>query len=339
MAFERAIAAAVLVLGVAAAAAGQGIEVAMATDEPPTIQARGSYVVRTPDVATLGQDLWYPGIDADNLQYRAYLKAPCRVLDQANPAIDAIQWHKEDVAGFYAGPGDVPGDKLDAYHALAPEPVTVVRRPTRTVITAQSFERVGLNQIDCNAGRTAVTCGTQLARTVTNSVTRSAHWDLSATVTQEVNYRIGSSASFAGAGGSTSLSFTGGYGQSTGTTQTVTVGATESASITVPANTSETLELSVVHGSITAEVDYEQAYTGDVVLECDFDVVSVMAGTPAGGNAWRKVPIQSLYDGSLPTWPQQPWVTNSVPIDKLELRETIQIDAYDKARVREVDDP
>ena len=64
----------------------------------------------------------------------------------------------------------------------------------------------------------------EISRTVTNTVIREAHWDVSSTVEQTVSYQIGSDAVDGKVGGGTSLSFTAGYGESTGSSESVEVG-------------------------------------------------------------------------------------------------------------------
>ena len=60
----------------------------------------------------------------------------------------------------------------------------------------------------------------EISRTVTNTVSREAHWDVSSIVTQTVSYEIGCEAVGGEVGSSTALSFTTGvfvhYGQKKG---------------------------------------------------------------------------------------------------------------------------
>ena len=328
-----------LLLPVASADA-QGITVALNTDNPPSIAAAGQTVIGNPSAADLGRALSYPGVGDDNLQFRLYLRDSCRSAVGAHSDPNGVavnEWYKSD-AHVWAQLSDVPEDWRDRYRASGARGVQQVRRPTRTQIVSQSFQTVGLNSQVCDnsAGNDPLTCTTSLTRTVANTVSTASHWSVSATVRQEINYRVGSSASPAGVGGSTSLSFTGTYGQDNSRSETVTVAAQNQASVTVPAGKTTTMELSATHGSITAEVDYSASYEGDVVLFChcnDGAYADTGGLHPCEAQMLGPHSLASLYDGSLPVPSVSPVSVRQVDIGHVELRETISTDLYNRARV------
>lgn len=106
-------------------------------------------------------------------------------------------------------------------------------------------------------------CAHEISREVTNTVEREAHWDVESTVTQTVDYEIGVGG-VGKVGGSTSLSFSAGYGESSGTSEAVTVGSTSGAKTTLAPGESVVLELSLTAGKIEAQVDYRQKLDGGV---------------------------------------------------------------------------
>ena len=58
------------------------------------------------------------------------------------------------------------------------------------------------------------TASYEISDTVSDSIDRESHWDVSSTITQTVEYKVGGDEIGGSVGGSTSLSFTGGYGES-----------------------------------------------------------------------------------------------------------------------------
>ena len=103
-----------------------------------------------------------------------------------------------------------------------------------------------------------------ISETVTNSVERVAQWNVSSTVTQEVHYEVGGDAAGGKVGGSTSLSFTAGYGESTGKTESVEVGSQGTGTVTLDSGQRILIKLSASRGQIRAQVDYRQALSGGV---------------------------------------------------------------------------
>ena len=108
------------------------------------------------------------------------------------------------------------------------------------------------------------TASYEISDTVSDSIERESHWDVSSTVTQTVEYKVGGDAVGGSVGGSTSLSFTGGYGESTGNTHSVELGSKGSGSVELEPGEEVIVELTATRGQIEAQVDYLQTLTGGV---------------------------------------------------------------------------
>ena len=104
----------------------------------------------------------------------------------------------------------------------------------------------------------------EITDSVTNSVERVAHWDVSSTLSQEVEYKVGSDAAGGSVGGKTSLSFTAGYGESTGKAEAVTAGALGRGTVMLDPGESVAVEITATRGKIEAQVDYRQTISGGV---------------------------------------------------------------------------
>ena len=137
-------------------------------------------------------------------------------------------------------------------------------------VVGSNIETVALNSSTCDnrTGGEPLTCNTSLSRTVTNSLTRTSTSSQQYSASQSVNYRVGSSASPAGAGGETRFTWTGTWGESTGTTSSETISAGNEATTTVRPGGLEKLTLNVEKGTATYEVQYAANFEGPVVVTC-----------------------------------------------------------------------
>ena len=104
----------------------------------------------------------------------------------------------------------------------------------------------------------------EITENVSDSIAREAHWDVSSTIEQTVSYEVGGDAVGGKVGGSTSVSFTGGYGQSDTKEKTVDTGSLGSGTVPLEPGQKAVVELSASRGSIKARVDYEQQIRGGV---------------------------------------------------------------------------
>ena len=102
----------------------------------------------------------------------------------------------------------------------------------------------------------------EISRTVTNTVSREAHWEVSTTVTQTVSYEIGGDAVGGKVGGSTALSFTAAYGASSGSSESVEVGSTAGVEAVLQPGQAVVFELGITTGRIEAQVTYARRLTG-----------------------------------------------------------------------------
>ena len=153
----------------------------------------------------------------------------------------------------------------------------------------------------------------EISRTVTNTVSREAHWEVSSTVTQTVSYEIGGEATGGKVGGSTALSFTGAYGESSGTSESVEVGSTAGVEALLAPGQAVVFELGITSGRIEAQVTYRRQLTGGVFVHY---------GKKKGGHYFWYVPLAQLYDPHTLSQNQ---------------RETLRIDFYSHARTTQRD--
>ncbi len=135
----------------------------------------------------------------------------------------------------------------------------------------------------------------EISRTVTNTVSREAHWEVSTTVTQTVSYEIGGDAEGGKVGGSTALSFTAAYGESSGSSESVEVGSTAGVEAVLQPGQAVVFELGITTGRIEAQVTYARQLTGGVFVNYGKRQGSCMTATPctrtsAKPCAWTSMP-------------------------------------------------
>ena len=106
----------------------------------------------------------------------------------------------------------------------------------------------------------------EISRTVTHTVSRAAHWEVSSTVEQTVTYEIGGEAAGGKVGGSTSLSFTGAYGQNSGTSESVEVATAADVEAVLQPGQRVVFELGITRGRIEAQVTYRRQLPGGVFV-------------------------------------------------------------------------
>ena len=282
-------------------------------DVKPSIFASGKVEVRQPTLDELGSALAYPGVGADNMKFRARQQAQCR--SDFRQADGSYGHHIATVfRSFEWGPNNIDVSGVREY-----------REVSQSSVVGSQIEPVALNSIVCDNRHGAIplqTCGTGLTRAVTNSLTRTSESTQAYTASQSVNYRVGSSASPAGAGGETRFSWTGSWGQSTGTTSSETITASASANVTVPPGQISRLVLNVEKGVATYEVDYAANFAGPVVVTC-------------GDGRKAETTIGQLYSGGIPHLPNGrcPWCSGHVALYRPALSEHITVTNYVNARV------
>ena len=174
------------------------------------------------------------------------------------------------------------------------------------------------DQLAENSSHQASTQKAEISRTVTNTVSREAHWDVSSTVEQTVSYEIvsyeiGGDAAGGKVGGSTSLSFTAGYGESTGTSESVEVSSAAGVEALLQPGQAVVFELGITSGRIEAQVTYAVRLTGGVFVHY---------GKKKGGHYFWYVPLAQLYDRST--------------LDQRQ-RESLKVDFYAHARTTQRD--
>lgn len=153
----------------------------------------------------------------------------------------------------------------------------------------------------------------EISRTVTNTVSREAHWDVSSTVEQTVSYEIKGDAVGGKVGGNTSLSFTAGYGRSTGTSESVEVGSAAGVEAVLKPGQAVVFELGITSDHIEAQVTYARRLTGGVFVHYN---------QKKGGHYLWYVPLARLYDRDT--------------LDQHQ-RETLKVDFYAHARTTQRD--
>ena len=300
------------------ALADQPLTVLMGTGNPskgvePSIYASGKVEVRIPTLDELGQSLSYGGVGSDNFAFRARQRAQCRGDyvhgdgSYGNPYATAFKPYE-----WTANVIDVSG-------------VREYREVSSSSVVGSNFDTVGLNSATCDNrnGGTPLTCATNLSRTVTNSLTRTSTSSLAYQASQAVNYRVGSSASPAGLGGETRFTWTGTYGESTGTTTSETIGTANSATTTVEPGGYEKLTLNVQKGTATFEINYSADFEGPVVVTCP------------GTGAQVRTTVEELYSGGIPHMPNGrcPWCSSYVPTFKHALTENVNVTQFTDASV------
>lgn len=194
------------------------------------------------------------------------------------------------------------------------QPATLTHRAQDAGIVAVTAQPVILaDQLAENASSTESTQKAEIARTVTNTVSREAHWDVSSTVEQTVSYEIGGDAAGGKVGGSTSLSFTAGYGESTGTSESVEVSSAAGVEAVLAPGAAVVFELGITSGRIEARVTYAVQLTGGVFVHY---------GQKKGGHYFWYVPLARLYDRST--------------LERRQ-RESLKVDFYAHARTTQRD--
>ena len=173
------------------------------------------------------------------------------------------------------------------------KPATLTHRAQDASIVAVTAQPVILaDQLAENPSREVdSTQKAEISRTVTNTVSREAHWDVSSTVEQTVSYEIGGDAVGGKVGGSTSLSFTAGYGESSGTSESVEVGSAAGVEAVLKPGEAVVFELGITSGRIEAQVTYAVQLTGGVFVHY---------GKKKGGHYFWYLPLARLYDREHP---------------------------------------
>ncbi len=195
------------------------------------------------------------------------------------------------------------------------QPATLTHTAQSAQIVAVTAEPVILaDQLAANPStEVASTQKAEISRTVTNTVSREAHWDVSSTVTQTVSYEIGGDAEGGKVGGSTALSFTAAYGESSGSSESVEVGSTAGVEAVLQPGQAVVFELGITTGRIEAQVTYARQLTGGVFVNY---------GKRQGGHYFWYVPLAHLYD------------RNTLHQNQ---RETLRVDFYSHARTTQRD--
>ena len=194
------------------------------------------------------------------------------------------------VDGFHLSDNDqVPGNLCGTFAKYRWQPATVTHkaRGTRILAVTANPVIVGDAEAENPSSLDDVEATYSISETVTNSVERIAQWEVSSTLTQEVNYEVGGDAVGGKVGGSTGLSFTAGYGESTGTTEAVEVGTQGAATVTLDSGQKILIKLSATRGQIEAQVDYLQSLSGGVFYHY---------GKKVDGHYLWYAPFTKLYD-------------------------------------------
>ena len=147
---------------------------------------------------------------------------------------------------------------------------------------------------------------------------KATNWNVNASVSQAVNYRVGSSSSPAGIGGETRFTVSGGYGETSTTTSAETLGATNSAEVTAAPGEDLLVELVADRGTIEYEVTYSSDVEGPVIVSC-------IDGTK------RNLSIAQIYGPGLPGFARQPQFDYSLrpqPTQNVVSTESISITNY-----------
>ena len=171
------------------------------------------------------------------------------------------------VDGFHLSDNDqMPGNLAGTFAKYRWQPATVSHRAQEARILSVTSHPVIVGDAEAENPSTVdgVEAQYAISESVSNSVERVAHWDVSSTFTQEVSYEVGGDAAGGKVGGSTSLSFTAGYGQSTGKTEEVEVGTQGAATVPLDSGQKILIKLSATRGQIEAQVDYLQTLSGGV---------------------------------------------------------------------------
>ena len=194
------------------------------------------------------------------------------------------------------------------------QPATLIHQAQNAGIVAVTSEPVILaDQLAENPSSEDSTQKAEISRTVTNTVSRKAHWDVSSTVEQTVSYAIGGDAVGGKVGGRTSLSFTAGYGQSSGSNESVEVGSAAGIEAVLKPGQAVVFELGITSSRIEAQVTYVRRLTGGVFVHY---------GQKKGGHYFWYMPLVQLYDRET--------------LDRLQ-RETLRVDFYAHARTTQRD--
>ena len=246
-------------------AAEVGLSVRLKLGKPPTIEVSG----QTINVIKREQlDSLLHGYDDLEGRVRRYRPGP----------LDGV--HLSDQDGL---PGNLRG--TFSKYGWTPAQLHLQAKSARIVdVTSQPVivdDQLSYNPSDIDSEQSA-----EISAKVTNSVTRESHWDVSATVEQTVSYEIGGDAYGGKVGGSTSLSFTGGYGESTGKTESVEISTTGSVKALLKPHGAVLFQLSMALGTINAQVTYEARLQGGVFYHY---------GKRVDGHYLWYVPLSALY--------------------------------------------
>ena len=103
----------------------------------------------------------------------------------------------------------------------------------------------------------------QIHDKIMNRLKRTAHWTVSTTTWESVNYEIGIDKS-SKEGGESGMSVTGTYGESESHEREVEVGAMASGTVPLHPGQKGVVELSASRGTIKASVNYQQTLSGGV---------------------------------------------------------------------------
>ncbi|XP_048000164.1 spherulin-2A-like [Leguminivora glycinivorella] len=135
------------------------------------------------------------------------------------------------------------------------------------VLKIKSQPLIVMQQVFENNSTMPATFNVGISHSVENRV--SSHWTKSGelSLTQEISYGI--DIEVANFGGSTSFSYTSGWGIGAEKSETVTIGATSSMNVLLQPGQSVTTELLATKGTIQIEVEYMASLSGAVAVNYD----------------------------------------------------------------------
>ena len=245
-----------------------GLSVNLQLGKPPTIEVSGQ-TINTIQREQL-EDLLH-GYDDLESRVRKYRPGP----------LDGVHLSDKDnlpgnLRGTFAKYGWLPAQLV-----LAAKSARIVNVTSQPVIVD---DQLSYNPSDIDSEQAA-----EISASILNSVTRESHWDVSSTFTQTVSYEIGGDAYGGKVGGETSLSFTGGYGQSTGKTESVEIQTKGSVKALLKPHEAVLFQLSMALGTVNALVAYEARLQGGVFYHYS---------KPVNGHYLWYVPLSALYNAS-----------------------------------------
>ena len=229
--------------------------------------------------------------------------------------VERYQGHGHPDGVHLSDDDDLSGKLKGTFSHYGWQPATLTHQAQAARVIAVTAQPVILaDQLAENPSSEAdSTQKAEISRTVTNTVSREAHWDVSSTVTQTVSYEIGGDAVGGKVGGSTSLSFTAAYGESSGSSESVAVGSAAGVEAVLKPGQAVVFELGITSGRIEAQVTYARRLTGGVFVHY---------GQKKGGHYFWYVPLAHLYDRNT--------------LDQRQ-RETLRVDFYAHARTTQRD--